>query len=165
MPFVHVPSRNTCVAQLPKDTIPANSEYDLLTKPVRIVSAVEAFRQSPVLRPVLRQIGVQQDNRHIMTRQSVDLVAPGGNSYLAAFNRNAGQRPKILQFLRGVPLFRAFDLNPAGVQTLVKVPFPVKQRHADDRKPQIRGGSQRVSRKDAQSAAIGRNALFQSYLH
>ena len=148
---------------------PADAGQDLLLDPVFLVAAVEPVGDAAQIVLVLRDVGVQQQQRN-----STDLGDPdpgaqlGGRPACASSTSTGspvvvGEQPQrqALRIQRRVVLV----LPAVGGQRLPEVAGAVVQPHRDQRQPQIRRRLQVVAGQDAQAARVVRQHLGDAELH
>ena len=147
---------------------PADTGQDLLLDPVLLVAAVQPVGDAAQIVLVLRDVGIQQQQR-----DSTDLGDPHPGPQLGGVghgqlhqNRVAlvvGEQPQrqALRIQRRVVL----PLPAVGGQRLAEVAGPVVQTHRDQRQPQVRCRLQMVAGEDSQAARVVRQHLGDAELH
>ena len=70
-----------------------------------------------------------------------------------------------MQKILDTPFDGFFGLRAVLGQALRKISFAIKQRNRDHRQAKISSSADGVSRKDTQSAAVGRHGILKRNLH
>ena len=147
---------------------PADAGQDLLLDPVLLVAAVQPVGDTAQVVLVLRDVGIQQQQRN-----STDLRDPDASSQLSGVRHGQFDQHRVVFVVGEQPQRQALRIQrrvvlllPAvGGQRLAEVARPVVQAHRDQRQPQIRCRLQVVAGKDAQAARVVRQHLGDAELH
>src|SRR5439155_3373645 len=160
VPFVEV-ADGRLLAEGPQGADAADPEHDLLLDPVLFVAAVKLGGDIAVVRLILRDVAIEQVERH-----PADLDAPDLGLYRAPGQRDrhedrlAGRVGLLDQRQCEEVVFRVALLLPAiGIQILPEVALPVHQADADERYAEVTGTFQMVPGQDAEAAGIDGDAL------
>ena len=165
MALVHVADRRR-LAQRPQRADAADAEDHFLADAHVHVAAVEAGRDRAVFRRVLRDVGVEQVERH-----AADLDAPDAELHLAAGERHSDEQGRAvvadLRDQRQVEevVFRVALLLPAvHGEVLAEVALAVHEADADERQAEVAGALEVVAAEDAEAAGVDRHALMDAEL-
>ena len=146
----------------------ADARQDLLLDAVLLVAAVEPVGDAAHVVVVLRNVGVQQQQRH-----PADLGDPDPGPQLCPFRHrqvHQGRFPRLVgeqpqrQPLRVVRRVRLV-LPTVGGQRLPEVARPIEQADGDQRQAQIRRRFEVVTRQDAEATGVVRQHLGHAELH
>jgi hypothetical protein len=143
----------------------ADAEHRLLPQPVGVVAAVQVVGERPVLRTVLREVGVEQVDRQRVVVVPAHRVAPRGNRDGVAVDLDPGPRLDRLEHRLGRPRGVLLRLRARGVEVLPEVALAVHEGDADERQPQIGRRAQRVARQHAEPPGVGGDVGSQPDLH
>jgi hypothetical protein len=133
MTLVHVVYQPNVVTQRAQDGDPAHAQHDLLPQSIIRVAPVQVVREGPVPRVVVGNVRVQQVDRNRMSVQAGHHVTPRAHPHESALDLDRDGLGQRLQLLLRPPLVRRFRLVAPLVQALPEEPFPVKERHPDQR--------------------------------
>ena len=138
----------------------AHPEQDFLLNARLPVAAVEVFRDGAVARLILRNVGVEQVQRH-----APDLGLPDLRMQRAPAQRHGDLAAGVADRQRGEIVSRVDDTRGAvAAQLLAVVAAAVQQPDGHERDAQIGRGLEVVARQHAQPAGIQRQALVQPEL-
>ena len=147
---------------------PADAGQDLLLDPVFLVAAVEPVGDAAQLVLVLRDVGIQQQQRNPAHLRDPDpRPQPGGVGQRQLDQHRVaggvGEQPQRqpLRVQRRVVLV----LPAVGGQRLPEVARAVVQADRDQRQAQIRRGLEVIAGQDAQAAGVVRQHLGNAELH
>jgi hypothetical protein len=163
--LVHVIRLDAVVAQRPQHRHAAEAEHGLLAQPVARIAAVELSRKRRILGRVLRQVGVEHVDRHLVAADPTQPVQPRAQMHLASLQGQGHAFFEGRQEPLRLPLRRGFGLRSIRRNVLAKEPLAVQQRHGDDRHTEVGRRSQRVACQHPQAAAVSRHLRPQAYLH
>jgi hypothetical protein len=125
MAFVQVIGLNI-ESQRAQDAHAADPEDDLLLQPIGIVPAVEHVGQAAVLGAVLREVGVEQQDRRLRpVRAAVD-VEPRPDPHRIAFDLDRDHRAERHAPPLRIPGVRALHLPARIVELLAEIPGPAQ---------------------------------------
>lgn len=140
----------------------ADSQQKFLMQPHALVAAVETPGHFAKFGRILRDLRIEQNQRHI-----ADPEHPGRRVKLAVNQRNAdddllalritgADQRKIVDFRNRI----VFRLPAIAVQHLPEIPLPVEQSDRDQRKFKIAGRLQMVAGENTEAAGEDPNALM-----
>ena len=146
----------------------ADAGQDLLLDPVFLVAAVEPVGDAAQIVLVLRDVGIQQQQRN-----SAHLRDPDARPQLGGVRHRQLHQHRVASLIGQQPQRQALRIQrrvalvlPAvGGQRLPEVSRAVQQPHRDQRKAQIRGGLQVIAGQNAQATGIVRQHLGNAELH
>ena len=136
-------------------THPADAEYGFLLDAVALVAEIEPVGDGAVARLVLGHIGVEQDDRNLVSVRGFQLVEPGPDPDRPAFDvhrHHGADRGRV--FLR-VPRIGRVDLVAVAIDFLAIRPFAGRERHENDGKRKIRRRAGRVAGEKPKTSRIG----------
>ena len=157
VPFVHVEAVDLVVSERAQDSHAADAQHVLLAEPVALVAAIEMVAQLAVLLVIGGQVGIEEQHRHGEAGHAHDVVLPGTHLDFSLLDDHRDLRLELLQVLRNVPHVGLFDLRAGRIQFLMKISFAGQHRHGHHRHFHVGGGLNRITRQDAQSAAVRRH--------
>ena len=133
-----------------------------------LVAAVEAVGDPTQIVLVLRDVGIQQQQRNSTDLRHPDLRMQSAAVRQCQLNQRrlagtVGEQPQR-QALR-VERRVGFVLPAVGGQRLPEIARAVVQPHRDQRQSQIRRGLQMIARQDAQATRVVRQHLGDAELH
>ena len=165
VPFVHVEDRRVD-AQFAHEPYAADAEEDLLADAVRLIAAVHMGGEVAVELAVLRQVGVEQEERH-----ASDPDRPCLELNIRIADRHAADDPVALLVVHrterqaGRIERRVEFLLPALVAGLLaEVPLTVEDADAVEGDAEVAGGFCMVAGEDAEAAGIDAEAFMQAEL-
>ena len=88
VPFVQMVDHAGVVSERLEQTRTPHAEHDLLTQAIVLISAVERIGERTVPLAVLRQIRVEQKDRHLVIAHALYGVLPRGDLHRASFDRH-----------------------------------------------------------------------------
>ena len=88
MAFIHMKPLEIIAAQRAQQSDSADAKNDFLAKTVVCIPTVKSIRQRAVPIRIIRQLGIEQEYRHDAVRDAFDLIFPGSQLDLAAFDRH-----------------------------------------------------------------------------
>ncbi len=91
------------------------------------------MRQLPVRRRVLREVGIEKEDREHGTAQARHIASPGPQLDRPPLEHDAGLHPGVDDEVVHPPVHRFLGLPARRVQALVEVALAMEQRHADHR--------------------------------
>src|SRR5687767_4744907 len=159
MALVHVEGLDL-VPQRPEQGQSAKGEQGFLAQPVILVATVQVPCQAAVVYVVLRQVGIEEVDRHVGARDAVDVVNPGGDVDISAAETDTQSHRVALQEALRLPGISRFRLEPLDVEVLAEEALAVEEAYADEWQAEVGSGAQRVARQDTETAAVARHARF-----
>src|SRR5665213_560468 len=161
--FVHV-ERGRLDAQRAQQPHAADAQQNLLHDARGAVAAINARRQVAVKLLVLRQVRVEQKNRHAPDVDAPDLEVHGVHADLDVADEPFAFRvqhrlERHVVRLDGIVKFR---LPVVVVNRLLKITFAVKQTDADEAEAEIAGGFRVVAGEDSEAARRNRQRFVET---
>src|SRR6516165_783838 len=136
---------------------PADAEDDFLLKPQRCIPAVKAAGDGAVIRIVLGDIRIEQQDRHRAARRALQNMQPRADPDRPLDNRHShhsgqGTSPKLR-----VPWILYISLATGRVQFLPEIACAADQGDENNWQIEIGRRARRIPGEDAEPAAIGRH--------
>ena len=140
-----------------EEHFPADAEDDFLLKPQRCIPAVKAAGDGAVIRIVLGDIRIEQQDRHRAARRALQNMQPRADPDRPLDNRHShhsgqGTSPKLR-----IPWILYISLATGRVQFLPEIARPADQGDENDWQIEIGRRAGRITGEDAEPAAIGRH--------
>jgi hypothetical protein len=164
MTFVEMVGANL-EAQCLQDAYPAHAKQKLLLQPIHLVSTVQVMRQVAVLRIVLLEIGIEeQDGNRVADVGFMD-VHPRAHPYIPPFDLHADHCSERPRPTLDLPRVWVLDLPTICVDFLPEIAVAAQERDEDHGQLEVGGGAHRVTRKNPQTAGICVNLHAERELH
>ena len=165
MAFVHVEGGRRD-AERAQQAHAADAQQHFLHDPRGAVAAINAVGQVAEMLLVLRQIRVQQIERH-----APDIHAPDLEVHHVQADFHGADEPfairiqhRLQRHVVRIHRIVVFRLPVVGVNGLLKIALPVKQADADKSQAEIAGGLGMVAGQDAEAAGGNRQRFVQAKL-
>ncbi len=142
----------------------ADAQHDLLLQAQLVPAAVEPLRDLAIRRLVLRQVRVEQQERHTADPREADQELHRPSRQLDRHDRRGpvgGLRDGQGQLVRIQDRIR-LGLAALGVQDLAEVAFAVEESDPGHRHAHVRGGLQQVPGQHAEASGVDREHLGQA---
>ncbi len=163
--FVHVVASQVGVAERAQHTHAADSQQNFLAQPIVGVAAVQRAGQRAILLRIRFQRGVQKIDRNDEAVDTFDVVAPGAQLDAAVLERHGYAGRLFFQKVFDPPDHGIFGLGSIFSQSLCEISAAIEERDCDHRQLDVGRRSDRVSRQNAQAAAVTRHGVLQGDLH
>src|SRR6516225_9334430 len=104
-----------------EEHFPADAEDDFLLEPQRCISAVKAAGDAAVIRIVLGDIRIEQQDRHRAARRALQNVQPGADPDRSLYDRHGDHGGQGASAKLRVPWIRYISLVTRRVQLLPEI--------------------------------------------
>ena len=155
-----------CDAQRAQQAHAADAQQNFLHDARGAVAAINAQGQIAEMLLVLRQVGVEQIDRH-----AADVDAPGLEDHDVHADFHAADEPlavgvqhRFHRHVLRVNRIVKFRLPVVGVDRLLEIAFAVEQADADEAEAEVAGGFGVVAGEDAQAAGGDRQRFVEAEL-
>ena len=131
-----------------------DAQHRFLLEAVDGFIPVETIRDGAVIFRVERQVGIEQDDRHLTACEPFDQVEPGAHPYVTTLDCHGNASLQASRVRFGIPGLRLFALPPVGVDLLPEVAGSAHQRDGNEGNLEIGGRSDRIPGQDAEATCV-----------
>jgi hypothetical protein len=112
-----------------------------------------------------RKVGVEKVDGHFKPAHALNVIAPAAKLDAPIFQGHGYARGFFLEKILDVPDHRLFRLGAVLREMLREVSPAVEERYGHHGKTKVRGGTDRVTGKNAESAAVAGHGVLERNLH
>ncbi len=152
-------------AESAKDALAPDPEHRLLPEPQGKVATVEPVGDAAVAFVVMRQLGIEQDDRHAAAVRTAVKTQPRLDPDRPAFDADSHTDIERFEVVGRVPGVQPVDLIAVRTDLLPQVAFAAGERHEHHRQREVCGGAHGIARQHSQAAGVGRDRGVERDFH